>query len=73
MNRQKKEILKKIEKIENFIAVDTQLGCGFAPADFYAPLEQQIWELQEELARLSHYPNAMSMLMDERGTGELPF
>ena len=73
MTRQKKEIIKKIDEIERFIEVDTQLGCGFAPADFYAPLEQQIWDLQEELARLSHYPDAMAMLMDTRGCGDLPF
>ena len=33
MTRQKKEIIKKIDEIEMFIAADEELGCGFAPAD----------------------------------------
>ena len=67
MTRQKKEIIKKIEEIENFISADEQLGCGFAPAGFYDPLEKQAWDLREELARLSGYSNAMEMMMDTRG------
>ena len=67
MTRQKKEIIKKIEAIENFIAADEALGCGFAPAGFYDPLEKQAWDLREELARLSGYENAMQMMMDTRG------
>ena len=67
MTRQKKEIIKKIEAIENFIAADEALGCGFAPAGFYDPLEKQAWDLREELARLSGYSNAMEMMMDTRG------
>ena len=55
MTRQKKEILKKIDEIQTFIAVDEELGCGFAPARFYDELYEQIWELQEQLAKLSHY------------------
>ena len=76
MTRQKKEILKKIDEIDEFITVDEQLGCGCAPADAYDELEQQKWELCEELARLSHYPDAMTMMYDPRNWGgeeELPF
>ena len=75
MTRQKKEIMKKINEIEEFIAVDQQLGCGFAPAEAYDSLYQQIWKLNEELARLSHYPDAMTMMHDTRGCGleTLPF
>ncbi len=75
MTRQKKELIKKLYEIEAFIAADSQLGCGFAPADFYRPLEQEAWELQEQLARLSHYPNAIAMMMDCRGAEmeEIPF
>ncbi len=67
MTRQKREIIKKIDEIEAFIAVDEELGCGFAPAGFYAPLEQKAWELREELAHLSHYRDAMEMMMGPRG------
>lgn len=66
MTREKKEIIKKIDEIERFIEVDEQLGCGFAPTDFYRPLEEKAWELREELAHLSHYKNAMEMMYDTR-------
>lgn len=67
MTRQKREIMRKMEEIENFIRVDEELGCGFAPAGFYDELEEQIWNLGEELARLSHYDSYMDYLMDDRG------
>lgn len=67
MTRQKREIMRKMEEIENFIRVDEELGCGFAPAGFYDELEEQIWNLGEELARLSHYESYMDYLMDDRG------
>ena len=52
MTRQKKELHKKIQAIEDFIAVDTELGCGFAPAGFYETLYAEINGLQEQLASL---------------------
>lgn len=67
MTRQKREIMRKMEEIENFIRVDRELGCGFAPAGFYDELEEQIWNLGEELARLSHYDSYIDYLMDDRG------
>ncbi len=67
MTREKKEILKKIEEIESFIGADMELGCGFAPADFYEPLEKECWELSERLAKLRHYKDATEMMMDPRG------
>lgn len=70
MTRQKKEIMRRIDEIENFIAADEQLGCGFAPVNFYEPLEREAWDLREELARLMHYDNAMEMMMDTRGGQE---
>ena len=76
MTRQKKEIMKKINEIEIFIAADDELGCGFAPAGFYDPLYEQIYELQEKLAHLSHYKSVEEMLHDTRGCGgvdTLPF
>jgi len=76
MTRQKKELHKKIQAIEDFIAVDTELGCGFAPAGFYETLYAEINGLQEQLAQLSHYGSAVEMMMDTRGQGpseDLPF
>ena len=76
MTRQKKELLKKIDEIQNFIAVDEELGCGFAPAGFYDDLYHQIYGLQEQLAHLSHYGSVEEMMMDNRGceaAEELPF
>ena len=67
MTRQKKEILKKLEEINNFIEVDMQLGCGFAPVHFYDPLYEEMHELEEELAKLRHYESAEEMFYDERG------
>lgn len=76
MTRQKKEIIRKIDEIERFIAADEELGCGFAPAGFYEPLEKQSWALQEQLARLQHYSSVEEMLFDPRGIGRkdgIPF
>ena len=76
MTRQKKEIIRKIDEIEMFIAADEALGCGFAPTEFYDPLYEQIYGLQEQLARLSHYESVEEMLYDTRGCGQtdtLPF
>ncbi len=36
---------QKIDEIEAFIAADEELGCGFAPAGFYAPLEKEAYRL----------------------------
>ncbi len=66
MTRQKKELIKKIDEIERFIAVDTELGCGFAPAGAYDALYEQIYELNRQLAELSHYNSVEEMLFDDR-------
>lgn len=74
MTRQKKELIKKIDKAWEFIEADTQLGCGFAPADFYAPIEQQIYEWESELAKLQHYASREEMYYDMRGCeNDFPF
>jgi hypothetical protein len=70
MTRQKKEIMKKIDEIDEFIYVDQQLGCGMAPAGAYDGLYLQKWTLYEQLAKLQHYPDVMTMLNDIRGCGE---
>ena len=68
MTRQKKEIIKKIEEIEIFIAADEELGCGFAPAGAYDDLYKKIDGLQEQLAKLQHYDSVEEMMLDPRGT-----
>lgn len=52
MTRQKKEIIKKMDEIRNFIYADTELGCGFAPAGAYDDLYDQLYDLQTELSQL---------------------
>lgn len=68
MTRQKKEILKKIWEIEEFISVDEEMGCGFAPVDAYDSEYEKIYELQEQLAELQHYSSVEEMVLDPRGT-----
>ena len=67
MNRQKKELLKKIEELETWIDIDTELGCGFAPPGAYDGIYEEIYRLQEELAHLRHYKTVEEMYYDERG------
>ena len=67
LTRQKKELLKKIEQLEIWIAADEELGCGFAPPGAYDDLYKEIYQLQEELAQLMHYESAEEMFFDERG------
>ena len=67
MTRQKKEIIRKIVEIQNWIDVEIELGCGMAPAGTYDWAYQEIEALEEELAHLSHYESAMDMFFDQRG------
>ena len=66
MTRQKKEIIKKIDNLEQWIEVDVELGCGFAPAGAYDETYREIDRLREELAQLQHYANVEDMLYDTR-------
>lgn len=66
MTRQKKEIIRKIEEIENFINADQELGCGFAPAGFYDPLYEEVYSLETELAHLRGFDSVEAMMMDQR-------
>lgn len=66
MTRQKKELIRKINELEEWIRVDEALGCGFAPAGYYDELYDEIWQLTEELAHLSHYESAQAMMNDTR-------
>lgn len=70
MTRQKKEIIKKMDAIDNFIAADRELGCGFAPAGAYKELEEEWWKLFEELSRLRHYEHPTAMINDMMYEGE---
>ena len=67
MTRQKKELIKKIDEIHEFIEVDSELGCGFAPEGAYDDLYQEADRLYEELAHLRHYADGMEMMYDTRG------
>ena len=78
MTHQKRHILQKIDEIEKFIDVYMELGCGFAPANFYDELYEQIHALETEPALLRHYSSHEEMMMDPRGPvitldDELPF
>lgn len=66
MTRQKKEIIKKIDDLEQWIEVDMELGCGFAPAGAYDETYREIYGLLERLARLQHYASVEDMLYDTR-------
>lgn len=67
MNRQKKELLKKIDELETWITADADLGCGFAPPGAYDGMYKEIYKLQEKLAHLRHYKTVEDMMYDERG------
>ena len=66
MTRQKKEILRQIDEIERDIEIDQQLAYGMAPPGAYDSMYQQIDELWDKLARLSHYESPEAMFHDER-------
>ena len=55
MTRQKKEVIKKIDDLEQWIEVDEELGCGFTPAGAYDETYREIDRLAEELAHLQHF------------------
>ena len=60
MTRQKKELIKKIDKMETElemeIAVEKDLSFGIGPpAGAFADREDKLWRMQDELARLQHY------------------
>ncbi len=67
MTRQKKEIAKKIDRLEVGIEMDELMGCGLPPA-VYEAREREIYSLLEQLARLQHYASVEEMLYDTRGS-----
>lgn len=46
MTRQKKEVIKKIDDLEQWIEVDVELGCGFAPVGAYDETYREIDRLR---------------------------
>lgn len=50
MQRQRKEIIKKIEEINEAIHVDMELGCGFAPPGAYDSMYEEMDRLDSMLA-----------------------
>ncbi len=66
MTMQKKEIAKKIDRLETGIEMDELMGCGLPPA-VYEAREREIYRLLEQLARLQHYNSVEDMLFDTRG------
>ena len=66
MTRQKKEIVKKIDRIQTGIEMDELMGCGLPPA-VYEEREREFYGLLEQLARLQHYTSVEEMLYDTRG------
>lgn len=76
MTRQKKEILKRIEIIQDGIDADIAMGCGCIPSNAFAKQEAEMDTLWEELAHLSHYNSAVEMFYDPRnqpGGQDLPW
>ena len=66
MTRQKKEIIKKIDRIQTGIEMDERMGCGL-PSVVYEEREREVYGLLEQLARLQHYASVGEMLYDTRG------
>ena len=64
MTRQKKELIKRINEIREFIEADEELGCGFCPVKH--PMERRLESLEDQLAKLSHYESAEEMDNDDR-------
>ena len=79
MTRQKKELIKKIDKMETElemeIAVEKDLSFGIGPpAGAFADREDELWRMQDELARLQHYESYEDKVYNPRfqpsATGE---
>lgn len=67
MTRQKKELHKKIDKLQTIINIESELGCGFTPADWFEAIYEQMEELYEELAHLSHFSTMDRYIFDKAG------
>lgn len=65
ITRQKKEIIKKIQAISDFIEVDVELGCGFSPPGAYDELYKEMDRLENELARLQHFTSSEQQFLSD--------
>lgn len=72
MTREKKELIKKLEEIDQHIDAEIELGCGFTPDWFLEKLYALKDPILEKLAKLSHYNSVNEMLYDERQWGGIP-
>lgn len=59
MTRQKKELVKRIREINDFLCADEELGCGFGS---YKHLYQEIESLAEQLAQLRGFKDQQEEL-----------
>ena len=66
MTRQKKEIIKNVERVQMGMEMDDLMGCGL-PIAVHETREKEIYTLWEQLARLQHYASVEDMLYDTRG------
>lgn len=61
MRRERKELNKKIDQLQEYVAGDDKLGCGFAPAGFYDPIYEQVSALELQYAKTYGYDSYMDM------------
>ena len=80
MTREKREILKRIDELQQEMTIDKQLSFGCAPEGAYDFFYEAIDALQEKLAHLCHHDSYVDMVMDPRWLAacrpameELPF
>ena len=77
MTRQKKEIIKRIEELENEIAVDRELSFGCAPSGAYDSIYERLNGLREQLAKLMHFCSYSDMMdweyVGDEADCDLPF
>ena len=68
MTRQKKELWNRINALQNTIAMECEGARGeFIPAGWFEAIYEEMEEAYDALAKLSHFPDMMAMLYDERG------
>ena len=67
MTREKKEILKQLDKFEMAMSAEEEMGCGFTPSSYFEAMEKRYrYPLWERLSKLQHYNSVEEMLYDTR-------
>ena len=66
MTREKKEIQKKIDRIEEMMHEEEVMGCGFLPDDAFDREESIINRLEVRMAHLQHYKSLEEKEADTR-------